>query len=574
MKKILILLYCFIFGITPAWACSYFTPHGRYEVREGQVYYQHDRESASMLVDGADITTFVGVGAYSDDATELEKKWNFTDYASDANHVFYRGKLLEGIDPTTSVLLEENMLNVYITEGMERLSRDDGYLKDDDIVYYRGRLLEGADGGSLDWMPLYQRDKEALDYVRDQYNIYYYGDKVAGDPKTAFALHHGYYLDAQHIYFRGRVLEGASPDAFEQLAISYSNGYKWPSVFIVSNNRVFYKNDQLPLDAGSFKILDTFSGPDYVACGGGTYAGSLLKDSNGIYILHSDGRLERQLEIDAATFELIPQEKFPDKRWIGMQWAVDQHRMYYYWGYKTDNREDRSMNIHTLDLVPRKTYQEKLFLDERQIDTYYRDGQSIYRDLNIFSTWQIQNIGKELGVDTETLDVYATLWRAVVFKDKDMFYLRAAEKDSTEFVRLVSSDAKLVCLERSHLCLLKGDTLYFVFDDGQIKQTQINAAQLHCVQGGRLYGGPLARYSEKGVCFDNKSYYQQNGCGQVFSDNSHYALARNNTSHNFYKMHDYFLIYAVTEAELEQIRQRSLERVHIEHQLFLDGHVN
>ncbi|RUS65726.1 hypothetical protein CUZ56_02571 [Saezia sanguinis] len=564
MKKILILICCLIGYAAPVWACSVAGPSVRYEVKDGQVYYQQDYQSEPVLVEGADVATFISNRMYSNNLTEFEKRWNFTHYASDTNHVYYRGRVLEGVNSEQAVLLEENLLDVYITEGMEQFSDYDGYLKDNELVYYRGRLLEGADGGSLGWMPMYQRNPNSLSYVRDQYHIYFYGQKVAGDPKTAFALHHGYYLDAQHIYFRGKILEGASPDAFEQLTVP--GGHGWPSVFIVSNKRVFYRGDQLPLDADSFEVLDIFSGPDYVTCGGGTYAGSLLKDRNGVYILHADGRLEHQSAIDAATFQLIPKERFPDKRWIAMQWAVDQHQMYYYWSYKTNNREGRSMVLHILSLTPQKTNQEKLFLDERVIDTYYKDGQSIYRDEDIFSTWKIQNMGEELGIDVKTFDTYATLLSAVIFKDNNMFYLRAASKGSTELITLAPSDAKLVCLEKSHLCLLKGNTLYFVSDDGRVNQTQVNTTKLHCVEGGRLYSGPLTAYSENGVCFDDKQYYQPNGQKQVFSNGS-YRLDRNN---EWYNAHDYSLQYAVTEDELEKIRLRSLERLHIERQPFLD----
>ncbi|MGL4666964.1 MAG: hypothetical protein ACRCWR_03435, partial [Saezia sp.] len=66
--------------------------------------------------------------------------------------------------------------------------------------------------------------------------------------------------------------------------------------------------------------------PGYVSCIGGIHAGSLVKDRHGVYILQSDGNLERQTEADAAMFL-----EFPEKRWEALRRALnDKNLLYYY----------------------------------------------------------------------------------------------------------------------------------------------------------------------------------------------------------------------------------------------------
>lgn len=564
MKNLIAGLCLYVVVILPGWACSYWTPRGTYEIREGQVYYQHSRDSEAMLVEGVDIATFLSNTKYSDAKNGLEKGWFLTDYASDVNHVYYRGQVLEGIDPSKAVFLRQDFSLVSLIEGLERYraydGRKDGYLKDDEEVYYRGELIEGANGGNFGWLPEYNAQGNGWDYVRDDQHIYLYGQQVAGDPKTAAEIFHGYYLDADHIYFRGDVLEGALPDSFELPYIASYGGSSYSSVFIVSNGHVFYRNERLPLDGDSFKVLTEVAGDAYVACGAGVFAGSLVMDKNGVYYLHSSGDLELISEVDGSTFELIPRERFRNNGG-GMQFASDHNQLYYYWIYERKNFPI----LTALGLKPLQAYQEVLFLDGKTVDTYYKDGHAIYRDLNIFSTGEAQNIGDVLGIDVETFEVYATLWNAIIFRDKNMYYLRQVTSGSTQFIPLVNSDAKLMCLEKDHLCLLDAETLYFVFDDGTMKQIQVNVQELHCARGGYLYSGPLAAYSENGVCFDD-AYYFSNGESCAFSTMSSHYLAQHE---KWYKPHDFSMQYAMTEDELEAMRLRSLERVSTQRKPFL-----
>lgn len=118
-------------------------------------------------------------------------------------------------------------LNQYFSDG--DWNKADGYLKDNEHVFYNGQLLTGANGASFKWLPSYGRGYSlSFDYARDDQHIYMYGQKVAGNPLTAYEIGYGYYLDDQHIYFRGDVLEGALPDDFKFMGVFIiSNGYDW-----------------------------------------------------------------------------------------------------------------------------------------------------------------------------------------------------------------------------------------------------------------------------------------------------------------------------------------------------------
>lgn len=236
MKKIVVFICCFMGCLASAWGCSYFMQSGSYVISDGEVYYRHDRDSEPILVEGADVSTFLSNAGYrykevkvttatgdveryySDgkitfpedqlfEHFDLIIGWYDSNYASDAVHVYYKGKMLRGLDSAQAVFLKDQHGDGRTIEGIEqpRLTRD-GYVKDYEEVYYHGNLLEGANGKQLRWMPLYQKEHTGKYYVMDDQQIYFYGSKVAGNPRSAFELKDGYYLDDKHIYFRGDVL--------------------------------------------------------------------------------------------------------------------------------------------------------------------------------------------------------------------------------------------------------------------------------------------------------------------------------------------------------------------------------
>lgn len=532
MKKILVLACCFFSYLMPAWGCIASGPvRGTYEIKDGQVFYSkpYDRNNL-VFIETADATSLTYLNGEGPSTYE-EMKWYFTDYVLDNNHVYYQGQVLEGINPAQAVLLEQRFDQIVLIDSIdqyvsqENRKKLDGYLKDNERVYYYGQLLQGVNGAHFGWLPFYNGNHRRYnhDYAHDDQHIYLYGQKVAGDAKTAQEISYGYYLDANHIYFRGEVLEGATPDAFEL-----------KGVFIISNGHVYYQGKQLPLDVSSFEVLKNVHGNPIIGCGGTTYAGSFIKDHNGIYLLQASGDLKRLEGVDAATFKIDE----------GENWAADKQQMYLYW------KSGNTVEISALKLKPQQAYLENIKLDDLRVIAFYKDDHSLY--LSRMSASGAKNLEDLLKGDAKTFGIYAALLRAVIFRDKTGFYLARVTSypRDAELIKVVNGNAKLVCLEANHLCLLSGNMLYYIFDDGTVEQTPVYGKDLQCIQGNRLLPTSLdMRTSEgKAMCFDRRYFYNRGEREEMYSGGYDEALS-----------------YAVTAEQLEQKRVESLKRVNIEH---------
>ena len=281
MKKIAVLICCTFINISPVWACSYVPPSYEYKFQNNQIYYLNNHKGNPLLIEGADKTTFQcwGGAFHSILPDDTRKNWScLTSYTLDANHVYYEGKKLQGLDPTKAKLLKNAHSYGATIEGLSNpASTTDGYAKDDKLVYYQDQLLTEANGAQFVRLPLYLTQRNGSHYAKDEKQIYFYGEKIAGNPKTAIELYDGYYLDDQHIYFRGEVLKGALPDQFEQR-----------SGLIISNGHVFYRNERLPLDGHSFQELDARF---FVDCASDNTTIIILKDKNGTYKLEYSGEI-------------------------------------------------------------------------------------------------------------------------------------------------------------------------------------------------------------------------------------------------------------------------------------------
>lgn len=296
MKKLCALIFCVVTSVSSAWACSslgliLWPSSGDYKMENGLVYYNY-RQEEPALVEGVDLATFF-FGKTAQAHSQSSKTENTAntantairkysgEYASDINHVYHRGKKLDGLDPTQTILLldadEENSIQI---EGIEiDVLRIDGYLNDGKKVFYRGQLLENANGAQFKRMPSYSGLGAGKYYAMDNQQIYFYGQKVAGDPQTAQELRNGYYLDNQHIYFRGEILEGAKPDEFEQ-----KDG------LIISNGGVFFRNERLAVDGHTFQLLERSSS---INCSRQVQVSLTFEDQKGQYELYYKGKLLR-----------------------------------------------------------------------------------------------------------------------------------------------------------------------------------------------------------------------------------------------------------------------------------------
>ena len=494
-KNGILFIYCFILGISPAWACSAVgADRGWYVVRDGQVYFNPDKGNKSVLIEEIDIATLENMDQRFPNSDE-ERKLYFSDYVADKNHVYYRGRILEGMNPAQREFLSQRFDQIALVDGLDKYvsyedrQRWDGYLKDNKYVYYYGRLLEGANGEYFKWLPLYKdHNRNGNDYTHDNQHIYLYGQKVAGDPNTALELDYGYYLDATHIYFHGEVLEGATPDAFE---------YK--GVFIISNGHVYYRSQQLPLEADSFEVLKYLDGHPIISCGGTTYAGSFVKDRNGIYALYVTGELDK-LNVAETTDASAP-EAYAHKEYVrpkdgfGSLFYKDRQTLYFF-----DNTAKESGNLENL-----------------------YDG------------------------DSKTFEAYAVLNSKIVFRDKTGIYLSGRDYFSSHnFIKLIHGEAKLVCLEADYLCLLDGNKLYHVYDNGAISYRAVDARWLQCIQAGQQIPDTPTINTANGICFDYNRIYNKTDLQWMQGDTS--------------KLRP----YAETPEELEQKRIDSLEKIKIE----------
>lgn len=458
MKKILLFMFCFLGFTSPIWACSAAAPpeHGDYEVKGGQVYYiPYQEETPRFQVEGVDIATLSYI-----DKTEpfkFDARSHFSgDYIKDAHHVYYQGKVLEGLDPAHVKLTLMWYGRLNLIDGLEPplfhwedTRKFDGYLSGQNQVYYYGRLVDGANGEHFNRLPAYAHPNGfGEDYMRDDRHIYLYGQKMAGDPKTAKELGYGYYLDANHIYFRGKVLEGALPDAF---------GHQ--GLFIISNGHVYFRDQQLALDADSFQILKEVKDFGIVSYGGDTYAASFVQDRSGIYVVYANGQLARMdvlepTEQETQAFYASDEEiRTPEGNWA---------------------------------------------------TSFYRNGDAIYfLRSNAKRSGDLESL---FGGDAKTFEVYAGLGRSVIFRDKTGFYL----SKRGALIKIAEGAMELKCLGAKHICLANQNALYYVFDDGTIQKIWVyNTDRVQCIQPQASLPDSLKEKMTPGMCFDKDTFYNR-----------------------------------------------------------------
>lgn len=281
-----------------------------------------------------------------------------------------------------------------------------------------------------------------------------------------------------------------------------------------------------------------------VGCGGTTYGGNLVKDRYGVYMVYSSGEMKKINVGDPASFIV-------DDR---TNWAADKTQLYYI--HRLSRQFDDEIKIFALQLNPQKVYQEDIQLDDRKVVTLYRDGYAIYSfDSYNKSIAEVKSFEDLLDVDAQTFEIYAALWRGVVFRDKTGLYFASVTNGSNNqnnqnLMMVMSRDAKLVCLEAKYLCLLSDDTLYYVFDDGTVKQTQIsNPNDLQCFKNTKLLPSFLDVTASDGMCFDRHYFYAIGVCEDGYS--------------MYFGGYEKALSYAISSEELKQKRIESLKRVNV-----------
>ena len=494
MKKIFVFL-CFFSGVSsPSWSCSVAVPKFGYQIHDNVVVYQDGRRGSISNVEGADVATF------STDEDKFYSKF----YAVDAKHVYYKGTILKGANPSHTK---------FLGGGYDRDNyQNDGYLKDDHTVYFFGQLIEGADAPSFESMPAYEDIKsptERVGYFRDKHHIYLNGKVLAGDAATVRSLPYQYYVDAQHIYAQGTVLEGALPNAF-----------KMKSAYLLSNGRVFLNDTRLPLEAQSFEEVNKVYGSIYTSCEAPPYWGSVLKDRNGIYVYQPSGEINILKDVDAASFRIVSD---------GL--AVDKNQIYLY------STSSDHLQFIPLQLSPQKAYREHI-KTANESSVFYKDDHRIY----VMDDTAPKNLEETMKVDASTFGVFTKLDKMLIFNDKNNLY----RYYRGELLPLgdLSAKAELVCLGTRVACFLEGDTLYYLFDDSSMQTIKVNASELRCFADNIPLPSLMAYKIHPMQCFNRT---------RIYDFNDGYALSQGD--------YEKLLPYAVAQNDVQELRKKSLESV-------------
>tara|TARA_B110000495_G_scaffold165294_1_gene151055 strand:- start:537 stop:1718 length:1182 start_codon:yes stop_codon:yes gene_type:complete len=166
------------------------------------------------------------------------------EYTKDKNKVYYKW-----ISPGRFWVVELSKTNPATFESVSfNLARDKNH------AWYYGKILPGVDATSLQIV-------DSGFVWKDDHHVWYKHKKIAGaDPATFKHLEHGFYRDAENVYWCDTVLKGADPHTFRTFGENSSYG--------ADKNRVWGITKPLPfLDAPTFDVVHQ----------------SVYKDKNGVY---------------------------------------------------------------------------------------------------------------------------------------------------------------------------------------------------------------------------------------------------------------------------------------------------
>lgn len=233
-----------------------------YHVRGGVIWFLPNWTSEPFVVKDADLATF---------QFPLPKGTE-ADYARDAKHVFLRGRVLAGADPTTFEVLEGP------------------FARDAKSVFLGDQVF-------CDDAPHFER--VSINFVKNGHSVYRLqnngqAETISDDVANFRQIHddewHSYCADSTHVFVNGNVIADADLRSFKVLGEGYAQDAR----------QTFYFDQPMPpgTDAGSLTPL----------------AGGYAKDQARAYYL---GKVLPGA--DAASFEIT------DPRWPK---AKDKHQIY------------------------------------------------------------------------------------------------------------------------------------------------------------------------------------------------------------------------------------------------------
>lgn len=214
------------------------------------------------------------------------------------------------------------------------LGFDNPFAKDRNHVYYRGKIMEGADPATF--------KPKNIFYSTDQNSIFYEHRFLShASPASLRILKNYYALDSDSVYWRGLAIAGANPEAFKALGKSYARddrrGYLDGRPFEVENPAGFRVIDFLwGYDGRGYYFRGVkVEGADYatfeIVYDGYSSSSSYAKDKNRVYYCRTSGGISVGVVegADPATFKLTGYHKS-----VGMDRSG-----YYKFGKKADRSE-------------------------------------------------------------------------------------------------------------------------------------------------------------------------------------------------------------------------------------------
>lgn len=171
-------------------------------------------------------------------------------YTKDANHIYFEGKSIQGIDHNKFGKVQPVVENDQsYTDGVSLVywgaivgkidassirSMGPSYVKDRNQVFYLGRKISNADPESFEVL-------NGGPFSRDKFRVYYSTDTVPGaHPETFQVLERSYSKDAQNVYYlengnQVKIIDNADPVSFKVTpydSIRKSDAYDGKNYFI------------------------------------------------------------------------------------------------------------------------------------------------------------------------------------------------------------------------------------------------------------------------------------------------------------------------------------------------------
>ncbi|MBQ8656978.1 MAG: DKNYY domain-containing protein [Prevotella sp.] len=186
---------------------------GKYEEKHGSMYYTYWTFSFGTIEEeltGADPATFESV-----------KDW----LGRDAQHVWFKSRLAEGADPSTTKADDYPLFHDkrdYYFEGKAigvkdpqtfrtlKCDRDEMWGVDSQYAYYDSLRIDDSDPATLELICTFE--------AKDKRHVYYFGKILEdADPATYTTLgeYTVYTKDRTHVWYCGKPVEGADPATFE-----------------------------------------------------------------------------------------------------------------------------------------------------------------------------------------------------------------------------------------------------------------------------------------------------------------------------------------------------------------------